>query len=222
MPPRRLKYQNTLGMMTGRARSDAIHWTKKRDPNVSWPRKPITYQSATCESRSWFMGHPPDLVTEHSRLEPANSKEVANPPKEAVPHPVLRDAVTPGPMPDRHLGDPGSLKLAEGRQEAVRADEERDPFQRFAPVCLERAAHVPDRIPDHRAPDRVRHARGDTAPPGVGPRRPDPGDDVGALEGVQQRGDAGWIVLSVRVQRHDHVPPGVLQPRGQRAALPDI
>src|SRR5258705_1474562 len=194
-PPRRLRYQNNFGMVTRRARSEAIHWTKKREPNVSWPRKPIVYQIATGVRRLWFIGQPPYLVTQHPCLEPAYTDEIAYPSNETIPHSVLRTTVLPRPVTDRQLRDPRAAELAERREESVGALEKRDSFKRLAAIGLERAAHVRDRIPDGRAPYPVRDFRGDTPGPRIRARRSHARDHVGPLQRVKQRRDAGRIVL---------------------------
>src|SRR5258706_14426348 len=102
MPPRRLRYQNTLGMMTLRARSEAIHCTKKREPKVICPRKPTAYHAATGAERL-LMGHPPNFVTQHPSLEPPNAEEIADPPEEAVVHPPAREPPPPRALSHRHL-----------------------------------------------------------------------------------------------------------------------
>src|SRR5258706_14014264 len=101
MPPRRLRYQNTLGMMTLRARSEAIHCTKKREPKAICPRKPTAYHAATGAERI-LMGHLPNFVTEHPSLEPPNAEENPDPPEEAETHPPSLDPQTPGSSPLRH------------------------------------------------------------------------------------------------------------------------
>src|SRR5258705_1196232 len=128
MPPRRLRYQTILGMTTRRARSEAIHWTKKREPNVSCPRKPIAYHAATDEKRL-FIGHPPNLVTQHPRLEPADSEEIANPSEEAVPHAIFRNTLLPRTVPPPHLHHPRAPKLAKSPKESVRAHEKPEYLQ---------------------------------------------------------------------------------------------
>src|SRR5258708_38234040 len=115
--------------MTGRqAGPEPNHWTKTPEPNVSRPRKPIAYHPATDEKRL-FISHPPNLVTQHPRLEPADSKEIANPSEEAVPHTIFRNTVLPRTVPHRHLDHARAAKLAERRKESVRAHEERDALE---------------------------------------------------------------------------------------------
>src|SRR2546426_2053217 len=208
-------------MMTRRARSEAIHWTKKREPNVSCPRKPIAYHVATDEKRL-FMSHPPNLVTQHPRFEPADSDEVANSTKEPVSHAILGYAMAPRAMPHRHLDDPSAAELAERGKEPMRAGEEREVFERFPAIGLERAANVADRVPDRRAPDHVRDSGRGAAPPGVRPVRPHARNDVGVAERVEEQRDRGGVVLAVGIQRDDHAAPRVPQPGRERAALSDV
>src|SRR5690242_19763314 len=170
-PPRRLRYQNVRGMMTRRARSDTIHCTKKREPNVTWPRKPIAYHRATDEKRLSLIRHPPNLVAKHPRLEPADSQEIADSPEEAVPHPVFRDAVPARPVEHRDFRHARAPELTEGRKEAMGPHEERQPIQCLAPVRFQRAAHVGDGIPDGGAAHRVRDPRRGAPAPGIGARR---------------------------------------------------
>jgi len=85
-------------------------------------------------------------VTQHPRLEPADSKEIANPSEEAVPHTIFRNTVLPRTVPHRNLDHARAAKLAERRKESVRAHEERDALEGFPPVGLEGAAHVADRV----------------------------------------------------------------------------
>src|SRR5437868_4458022 len=127
-------------MMTRRARSETIHWTKKREPNVTCPRKPIVYHRATEARRLWLIRDPPDPVTQHPRLEPPHAQKVANPSEEAVPDTVLRVAVSARPVAHGNLRHTRAAELAERGKEAMRAREERQSFQGLAPVGLERAA----------------------------------------------------------------------------------
>src|SRR5258706_9461680 len=220
-PPRRLRYQNSFGMITRRARSETIHWMKKREPKMICPRKPTAYQAAFGET-ALIMRAPPDLVPQQPGLEPANSEQIAQTAKETVPHPIFGNASLARTMKHRHLDHARTAELAERGKESVRADEERQILQRLAPVRLERASDVADRVADHRASHRIRDPGRDAAAPGIGSMLSDARDHHGCLERGQNLPNARGVILAVGIQSEDQVPARVSEAGRQRPALADV
>src|SRR5690606_6060438 len=54
-PPASEKYQNTTGITDLRARSEAIHWTRKRPVNMSWPNRPKATHQNSVPLSTWRM-----------------------------------------------------------------------------------------------------------------------------------------------------------------------
>src|SRR5207249_8102497 len=94
------------------------------------------------------------------------------------------------------------------------------PGQALAPIGLERAADVGDRVADHGAPRGVGDPRRYALEPRVMAPNADPRHDVGLLESAEDARQIGGIVLEVGIERHDDVAARAREAGRERGALP--
>src|SRR5512138_3112505 len=221
MPPKRLRYQNARGTTERFTASDAIHCTRNREPNITWPVSPIADQR-TGFNHHLLMGHLTDLIVEQPRAQPEHSDEIVDPAREPVPDAVFGHAAHARPMIHEDLGHARAAELAERGEEAVHAHEHREPFERGAAIDLERAPDVGERVAEHPPANRVRDARGSAAEPAVLALPSNSGDDVRVAELLEKERDVGGIVLAVRVERDHDLAAHELEPRDERRALPRL
>ena len=140
---------------------------------------------------------------------------------ERPPQPVLGLAGGPGPMVHDLLGDPRSLPGGKDGNEPVHLAVQPDSGENPAAISLQSAAEVVERDsrdPGHQA---VGDPRGDLAAEEcVVAISPPAGDDVKALvQGLEQPGDVGGVVLAVAVDRHQDLAPRQVQCGRKRGGL---
>src|SRR5919202_4195225 len=114
MPPPRLNSQKAVGMMLRRARSLAIHCTRKRPEKKAWPRKPTASHRVSDIRALQFAcrGHalaPP--------AQPPHAEEVERPDQGAIQHAVFRAAVPTRPVDDVEMPHAEALAQHQRRQE---------------------------------------------------------------------------------------------------------
>src|ERR671932_531477 len=113
-PPPRLNSQKAVGMMLRRARSLAIHCTRKRPEKRAWPTNPIASHKLSDIRALQFVRHGHALAPP---AQPPDPEKVERPNERPVQHAVFRAAVPARPVHDVEVPDSEALAQHQRRQE---------------------------------------------------------------------------------------------------------
>src|ERR1700758_4984869 len=154
------------------ARSEAIHWTRKRIVNSAWAASPSsTHQSSLVTKTS--VRYAPiacDISMSKRDLhglgnaffaanEPPHAEQIAHADPQPIPKAVIGCAVLPRSVDDLDVGDAQTFTPNQCRQKPVQPVKIRQRQKQIAAERFQSAARIARAVLEYRAADRVGDAR---------------------------------------------------------------